>query len=101
VSSICLAESDDLNALNQQVRQLFEREKNQEAIPIAERAVEVAKRARGLEQPETASELDNLGFLFQKIGDYAKAEPLSQEALESGKRSWALNTPTRRSASMT
>jgi tetratricopeptide (TPR) repeat protein len=79
--SVVMAEDDDLNALNQQVRQLFEREKYQEAIPIAERAVEVAKRARGLDQPETASELDNLGFLFQKIGEYAKAEPLSQEAL--------------------
>jgi hypothetical protein len=128
--------------LNQQVRQLYEREKYQEAIPIAERAVEVAKRAFGLEQPETASELDNLGFLFQKIGEYAKAEPLSQEALrirqkvlgpehpdtatslndlgslywrwattqkpnhsfkkrsESGRRSWALNIPTRRAASI-
>jgi uncharacterized small protein (DUF1192 family) len=76
-----LAEDDDLNALNRQVNQLIEREKYQEAIPIAERALAVAKRVRGPEQYETADALNSLGFLFQKIGDYAKAEPLYREAL--------------------
>jgi len=76
-----LAEDDDPSALNRQVNQLIEQGKYQEAIPIAKRAVEVAKRARGPEQPETADALNNLGLLFQKIGDYAKAEPLLQEAL--------------------
>ena len=75
------AEDDDPNALNQQVTQLIEQGKYQEAIPIAERAVEVSKRVRGPEQPETVEALNNLGLLFQKIGDYAKAEPLYQEAL--------------------
>src|ERR1700687_1112721 len=76
-----LAEDDDPNALNQQVNQLIEQGKYQEAIPIAERAVEVSKRVRGPEHPETVDALNNLGLLFQKIGDYAKAEPLYQEAL--------------------
>src|ERR1700738_3226238 len=76
-----LAEDDDPNALNQQVNQLIEQGKYQEAIPIGERAVEVAKRTRGPEQPETAAALNNLGILSKKIGDYAKAEPLYQEAL--------------------
>jgi len=76
-----LAEDDDPNALNQQVNQLIEQGKYQEAIPIAERAVEVSKRVRGPEDPETAEALNNLGLLFKKIGDYVKAEPLYQEAL--------------------
>src|SRR5271157_1757617 len=76
-----LAEDDDPNALNQQVNQLIAQGKYQEAIPIAERAIEVLKRVRGPEQPETAAALNNLGFLFQQIGDYPKAEPLLQEAL--------------------
>jgi len=76
------AEDDDPNALNQQVTQLIEQGKYREAIPIAERAVEVSKRVRGPEQPETVEALNNLGLLFQKIGDYAKAEPLYQEALQ-------------------
>src|SRR5271168_4900153 len=76
-----LAEDDDPNALNQQVNQLIEQGKYQEAIPFAERAVEVAKRLRGPEHPDTADSLYNLGVLFQRIGDYSKAEPLLQEAL--------------------
>ena len=64
--------------MNQQINQLIEKEKYQEAIPIAERVVAVAKRVWGSEQPETVHTLDNLGFLFQKIGDYARAEPLSR-----------------------
>ena len=76
-----LAKGDDPNALNKQVTQLIEQGKYQEAIPIAERAVEVAKHTLGPDHPKTAADLNNLGFLFQKIGDYAKAEPLLQEAL--------------------
>jgi tetratricopeptide (TPR) repeat protein len=76
-----LAQDDDPSVLNQQVNQLMEQGKYQEAIPVAERALEASKRARGPEQPETADALNNLGFLFNKIGNYAKAEPLLQEAL--------------------
>jgi hypothetical protein len=35
---------------------------------------------RGPEHPETVEALNNLELLFQKIGDYAKAEPLYQAA---------------------
>jgi tetratricopeptide (TPR) repeat protein len=76
-----LAEDDDPIVLNQQVVRLTEQWKFQEAISIAEKALEAAKRARGPEHPETAAALNNLGFLFEKIGDYDKAEPLYQEAL--------------------
>jgi tetratricopeptide (TPR) repeat protein len=64
-------EDDDPNSLNQQVNQLIEQGKYQEAIPIAERAVEAARRTGGPKHPETADALNNLGFLFEKIGDYA------------------------------
>src|SRR5260370_1331098 len=76
-----LAKGDDPNALNKQFKKLSEQGKYQEAIPIAERLVEVAKRALGPEHPETAVMVETLGFLFQKIGDNAKAEPLYREAL--------------------
>jgi tetratricopeptide (TPR) repeat protein len=75
--STSLAEDDDPNG----VKQLIEQGRYQEAIPIAERAVEVAKRVRGPEHPETAEALSNLGLVFEKIGDDAKAEPLYKEAL--------------------
>src|SRR5260370_27477349 len=76
-----LAEDDDPNALNQRINQLIAQGKYQEAIPIAERAVEMSKRTGGPERPETADALNELAFLFKKIGDYAEAEPLLQEAL--------------------
>jgi tetratricopeptide (TPR) repeat protein/CHAT domain-containing protein len=77
-----LAKAIDPKTLNQQVDQLIEQDKYQEAIPIAERAIEVAKRSRGPEHPETAVALNNLGVIFQEIRDYARAEPLLQEALQ-------------------
>ena len=41
-SSTTFANDDDLEALNQRIFQLFEQGKYQEAIPIAEKALEVA-----------------------------------------------------------
>src|SRR5271166_606778 len=76
-----LADDEDPNALNQQVTQLIAQGKYQEAVPIAERAVEVAKRLHGLEHPDMATSLNNLAELYQVMGEYAKAEPLYQEAL--------------------
>ena len=78
---VSLAEDDDPNALNQQVTQLIEQGKYEEALPIAERAFEVAMRTLCSEDLETATALNNLGFLLVESGDYAKAEPLYQEAL--------------------
>jgi tetratricopeptide (TPR) repeat protein len=75
------AEEDDPKALHQQLTELIKQGKYQELVPIAERALEMIKRARGPEQPETADALNSLGLLYQKIGDYAKAEPVLQEAL--------------------
>ena len=41
----------------------------------------MAKRVRGPEHPETATRLNNLGSFTKRSGEYAKAEPLLQEAL--------------------
>jgi tetratricopeptide (TPR) repeat protein len=86
VCSASLAEDDDPNALNQQVNQFIEQEKYQEAIPIAERAVKVAKRTRGQGEPETVEALLNLAAIFYDIGEYAQAVPLYQELREISQR---------------
>ena len=83
-----LAQDDDPNALNQQVNQLIVQGKYQEAIPIAERAIEVSKRVRGPEQPETAAALNNLGaprISGKEPGDHPRAS--SQSANNTRKRS--------------
>jgi hypothetical protein len=48
-SSACLAK-DDPEALNQRVYKLFAEGKFQEAIPLAEKAVETARHVRGPEE---------------------------------------------------
>src|SRR5260370_9474342 len=83
-----LVEGDDPNALNQQVSQLIEQGKYQEAIPIAERAIEVSKRALGAEHRETADALNNLGLLFQKIGYYASRTAPSGGAPDPAEDPW-------------
>src|SRR5271166_4883922 len=75
------SDDDEFNLLNQQVQTLFKQGKYQEAIPLAEKAVELAKRVYGPEQPNTAKSLNNLAELYWRMGEYAKAEPLYQEAL--------------------
>src|SRR5271165_490361 len=75
------SDDDDFNLLNQQVQTLFKQGKYQEAIPLAGKAVELAKRVYGPEHPNTAQSLNNLAVLYRVMGEYAKAEPLLQEAL--------------------
>jgi tetratricopeptide (TPR) repeat protein len=87
------AQDDDPGVLNQQVFQLYQQGKIQDAIRMAERALEVAKRARGREHLETAGALNNFGFLLKKIGDYAKAEPLYQEALRIRRKAFGPEHP--------
>src|SRR5271157_2024298 len=80
-SSTTFANDGDLEALNQRIFQLFKQGKYQEAIPLAEKAVETTRRLRGPEDTKTATSLNSLALLYWKMGEYAKAEPLYQEAL--------------------
>jgi tetratricopeptide (TPR) repeat protein len=80
------SDDDEFNLLNQQVQTLFKQGKYQEAIPLAEKAVELTKRVYGAEQPNTAQSLNNLAVLYRVMGEYAKAEPLFQEALRIRQR---------------
>jgi|SRR5271166_25268 len=80
-SSASLAKDDNLKALNQRIYRLYAKGNYQEAIPLAEKAVEIARRLRGPDHPETALTLNNLAELYEAMGEYAKAEPLFQEAL--------------------
>ena len=80
------SDDDEFKSLNQQVHKLFEQGKYQEAIPLAENAVELAKRVYGPQRTYTASSLNSLAALYKYTGEYAKAEPLLQEALRIRQR---------------
>jgi tetratricopeptide (TPR) repeat protein len=76
------AEDDDPNSLDQQVLTLYQQGKYQEAIPIAEKLLEIRKKELGLQDADTANCISDLAALYDEMGDYAKAEALYQQALQ-------------------
>ncbi len=44
--------------------------------------MEIDEKALGPDHPAVATDLNNLGLLYNKLGDYDKAEPLYKRALE-------------------
>ena len=45
-------------------------------------ALAILEKALGPEHPDVATSLNNLGTLYQNMGEYAKAEPLLQDPAE-------------------
>jgi CHAT domain-containing protein/Tfp pilus assembly protein PilF len=80
-SATSFAQEEALNALNQQIFKLAQDGKFKEAIPIAEKALEVSERVHGLEDPNTADSLDNLGWLFLGLQNFGQAESFFEQAL--------------------
>jgi CHAT domain-containing protein/Tfp pilus assembly protein PilF len=75
-----LAQSDDLATLNRQIGQLYQAGKYDEAIPLAQRLVELT-RSRSRKEPRAhANALGILGDLYREKGRYAEAEPLYKSA---------------------
>jgi len=68
--------------LNRQVIQLYRQGKYAEAIPLAERVLQISETELGPSHPDTATNLNNLAGLYQAQGRYAEAEPLYQRALK-------------------
>jgi CHAT domain-containing protein/tetratricopeptide (TPR) repeat protein len=68
--------------LNGRVVQLYQQGKPQEALPVAQKALELRKQVLGERHPHYAGSLNNLARLYQDQGEYAKAEPLFRQALE-------------------
>ena len=72
---------DEAKRLNQQIVQLYNQGRYQEAIPIAKRALAIYEKALGKEHPSVATSLGKLAELYYSLGDYGKAEPLHKRAL--------------------
>ncbi|MGI2905139.1 tetratricopeptide repeat protein [Tolypothrix sp. VBCCA 56010] len=75
------AELEEAKRLNQQVEQLYKEGKYTQAIPLAERALEITEKVLGKEHPDVAESLNNLAVLYQEQGSYQKAEPLFVRSL--------------------
>ena len=81
-----LARNDDLGVLNQQVLQLYPAGKVSGGYSDRETSSLLIERpVLGPEHPDT-SVVNNLGALYEGMGDYAGAEPLYQQALQITKK---------------
>ncbi|HAT14715.1 MAG TPA: hypothetical protein DCS91_15090 [Microcoleaceae bacterium UBA11344] len=72
--------------LNQQVVQLYNEGKFDEAILVAEQALTLAKSLHSGDHPDVADSLNNLAELYRTQGRDSEAEPLLQQSLEMKKR---------------
>ncbi|MEK9630214.1 MAG: tetratricopeptide repeat protein [Nitrospinota bacterium] len=72
------ATEEKLMQLNREVVHLFQEEKYKEAIQLGKKAVEMGKTKLGSRHPNTASAVNNLALLYDRIGDRSAAEPLRQ-----------------------
>src|SRR5271168_3558074 len=76
VNAQASSDDDSRAELNQRIVKLYQEWKFIEAIPLAEKLVALTKRAKGVQDLDTATTLNNLAELYQAVGDYVKAEPL-------------------------
>ena len=72
--------------LNQEVVELYNEGKFNEAILVAEQALTLAKSVHSGDHADVASSLNNLAALYRTQGLYPEAEPLYQQALEMKQR---------------
>ena len=87
-----LAEAE-AERLTQQVIQLYQQGKYNEAIPLAEQALAIRKQQLGDNHPDTAASLNNLAGLYLSQGRYSEAEPLLKQALAISKQQLGDNHP--------
>ena len=81
------------DTLNQEVIELCRAAKYDRAVVIARKALEVAEQNVGSDHPDVATSLNNLAFLYENQGDYAKAEPLYKRSLAIREKTLGLYHP--------
>jgi tetratricopeptide (TPR) repeat protein len=77
---------DRIDELNQQVVQLYQQGDYNQAIIIAEQALELARHMLGTEHPDVAASLNNLARLYKFQGRYREAEQMYLQSLAIMKR---------------
>ncbi len=81
------------SSLNQQVIELCQAGKFNEAVPIAQEFLELCEKRFGPDHPETADALCNLGEVYRSLRDYVRAEPLLKRALKIDEKALGLDHP--------
>jgi len=76
-----MAQPADADALEKKVAALYQAGKYAEAIPLAQQLLAIREKALGPDHPDVATALNILGWLYDKDGRYADAEPLLERSL--------------------
>ena len=79
--------------LNVELADLYRQGKYQEAVKVAERAVEVAEKTFGPDHPRVAISLNNLATLYRLQGRYGEAESFYKLSLDIKERALGSNHP--------
>jgi tetratricopeptide (TPR) repeat protein/CHAT domain-containing protein len=75
-------EESEIIQIRHQVTALFQDGKYGEAIPLAEKELKMVEALLGVNHPNTATSLNNLGGLYLKLGDFDKAKTFYQRAID-------------------
>ena len=67
---------DDPKALEARIEELFQQQRFDEAIPLAERLFRLRQKTLGAEHQDTVESMGDLGVLLLETGDLVRAEPL-------------------------
>jgi tetratricopeptide (TPR) repeat protein/CHAT domain-containing protein len=80
--------------LNTLVSQLRDRSKYLEALPFAQKSVELAKLSFGADDPRLATSLNNLALVYDDQNKYSEAEPLYEQALRIDQKALGPDHPS-------
>jgi tetratricopeptide (TPR) repeat protein len=87
------SQSGEATDLNRRALELYRAGKADEAIPLAQRALEMREKALPTGHPDIAESLNNLAFFYHVQGRLAEAEPLHKRALEMREKALPASHP--------
>lgn len=90
-AAVCQGPVDEASAIDEQVIQFYRQGKFTEALPLAERSLQIRERSLGRNHAYVADSLGNLGGLHLAMGQYAKAKSLFLRALEISRKAFGEN----------
>jgi TPR repeat protein len=82
------------DTLDQEFKVLFQQRKFEQALVVAQKAIKLAEKNGGLNNPEVAISLGHLATTYSLQRESTKAEPLFRRSLEIYEKSLGLNHPT-------
>lgn len=74
--------AEEAAELNQRGEGLYQAGRYAEALPLAQKVLEMREKAFGPIHPDVAASLHNLALLYQAMGDHARAESLFRRSVE-------------------